>query len=67
MFLFNKKSVRSDVLWFRVYSLEAMHSVWDEIFNLTRYILSNDDFIVKNMSIWGMNICTAEYSPNCIL
>ena len=39
MFLFHKKSVRSYVLKFRVYGLEAMHSVWDEIFQLTTYII----------------------------
>ena len=41
MFLFNKKSVRSDVLRFSAHNLEAMHSVGDEIFELTTYILLN--------------------------
>ena len=64
MFLFHKKSVRSYVLKFRVYGLEAMHSVWDKIFQLTTYIIH----IIKQriMSIWAMTVCSAEYSINCI-
>ena len=72
MFLFHKKSVRSYVLKFRVYGLEAMHSVWDKIFQLTTYIIHiikqrmTFNVIVKNMSILAMTVCTAEYSINCI-
>ena len=69
MFLFHKKSVRSYVLKFRVYGLEAMHSVWDKIFQLTTYIIhiiKQRIVIVKNMSILAMTVCTAEYSINCI-
>ena len=68
MFLY-KKSVRSDVLRFSVYGLEAMHSVWDEIFQLTTYIIhiiKQRIVIVRNMSIWAMTVCSAEYSINCI-
>ena len=46
-----------------------MHSVWDEIFQLTTYIIhiiKQRIVIVKNMSILAMTVCTAEYSINCI-
>ena len=62
MFLYNKKSVRSDVLRFSVYGLEAMHSVCDEIFKLNTYIIH----IIKQRIIWAMTVCSAEYSINCI-